>query len=301
LASSPHRGAALQRASREDHRARQEVSHSNLGRENMLLWGTVYHCGRSRPIARNSEDPSSGGPITPLHLQLGRATVGVPQVRFEESPQLTRRLQYVEEVKRQFWAKWMQQVFQGRVLAQQWRKPKRDVRPGDVVMLAEAEIEDPVYHLGKVDSVKTGEDGHVRTVSIQYTNPGRNPQERSPMKVTTRPIHKIAVIVPVDYRFEDDQGPPATEQGRAMRETSPPPETARVQELPRSISWADEMEEEYELNGPPPDLDPGEVSWAVQGHDNAPERTAGDKRAAGTRPGEETCPAAGTLGETRKN
>jgi hypothetical protein len=69
----------------------------------------------SRPIARNSDDPSSGGPITPLHLQLGRATVGVPQVRFEESPQLTRRLQYVEEVKRQFWAKWMQQVFQGRV------------------------------------------------------------------------------------------------------------------------------------------------------------------------------------------
>ena len=145
----------------------------------------------------------------------------------------------------------MQQVFQGRVLAQQWRKPKRDVKPGDVVMLAEAEVEDPVYHLGKVDSVKTGEDGHVRTVSIQYTNPGRNPQERSPMKVTTRPIHKIAVIVPVDYRFEDDQGSLATEQGKATREASPPPETARIQELPRSISWADEMEEEYELNGPP--------------------------------------------------
>ncbi len=144
------------------------------------------------------------------------------------------------------------------------------MKPGDVVMLAEAEVEDPVYHLGKVDSVKTGKDGHVRTVSIQYTNPGRNPQERSPMKVTTRPIHKIAVIVPVDYRFEDDQGSLATEQGKATREVSPPPETARIQELPRSISWADEMEEEYELNGPPPDLDPREVSWAVPDHDNAP-------------------------------
>jgi hypothetical protein len=232
----------------------------------------------SRPIARNSEDPSSGGPITPLHLQLGRATVGVPQVRFEESPQLTRRLQYVEEVKRQFWAKWMQQVFQGRVLAQQWRKPKRDVMPGDVVMLAEAEVEDPVYHLGKVDSVKTGEDGHVRTVSIQYTNPGRNPQERSPMKVTTRPIHKIAVIVPVDYRFEDDQGPSAMEQRKTAREASPPPEAARIQELPRSISWADEMEEEYELNGPPPDLDPGEVSWAAPDHDDTPRETGENRR-----------------------
>ncbi len=98
------------------------------------------------------------------------------------------------------------------------------------------------------------------------------------MKVTTRPIHKIAVIVPVDYRFEDDQGPPATEQGRATREASPPPETAREQELPRSISWADEMEEEYELNGPPPDLEPGEVSWAVQDHDNVPWETDTSRR-----------------------
>jgi hypothetical protein len=181
----------------------------------------------SRPIARNSNNPSSGGPITPLHLELGRATVGVPQVRFEESLQLMRRLQYVEEVKRQFWAKWMQQVFQGRVLAQQWRKPKRDMMPGNVVMLAEAETEDPVYHLGKVESVKPGEDGHVRTVSIQYTNPGRNPQERSPMKVTTRPIRKIAVIVPVDYRFKDDQGP----QPRSRKEPQgKPARRPRLQE-----------------------------------------------------------------------
>ncbi len=126
--------------------------------------------------------------------------------------------------------------------------------------------------------MKTGEDGHVRTVSIQYTNPGRNPQERSPMKVTTRPIHKIAVIVPVDYRFEDDQGPPVTERGRASRNASPPAEVARTQELPRSISWADELEEEYELNGPPPDLEPGEVSWTVQKQDDTPQGTNASRR-----------------------
>jgi hypothetical protein len=102
----------------------------------------------------------------------------------------------------------MQQVFQGCVLAQQWRKPKREVMPGDVVMMAEAEVEDPVYHLGRVASDKPGKDGHVRTVSSQYTNQGRNPQERSLMKLMNRPIHKIAVIVPADYHFEDDHRPP---------------------------------------------------------------------------------------------
>ncbi len=56
----------------------------------------------SRPIAKNTGDPEAGGPITPLHLQLGRATVEVPKMRFEEAPRLTQRLQFIEEAKKQF-------------------------------------------------------------------------------------------------------------------------------------------------------------------------------------------------------
>jgi hypothetical protein len=67
----------------------------------------------SRPIARNTGDPEYGGPITPLHLLLGRASVEVPQMRFNEMPKLTQRLQFIEEAKKQFWTKWMSQVFGG--------------------------------------------------------------------------------------------------------------------------------------------------------------------------------------------
>jgi hypothetical protein len=70
----------------------------------------------SQPIARNTDDPESRGPNTPLHLMLGRASIEVLQMKFEESSQLTRRLQFIEETKKQFWDKWMQQVFKGRVL-----------------------------------------------------------------------------------------------------------------------------------------------------------------------------------------
>jgi hypothetical protein len=49
-----------------------------------------------------------------------------------------------------------------------------------------------------------GEDGCVRTVRVQYTNPGKPEGKRSPPKTTTRPIHKVAVVVPVEYVFEDD-------------------------------------------------------------------------------------------------
>ena len=59
----------------------------------------------SRPIARNTGDPESGGPITPLHLLLGRASVEIPQLRFNEMPKLTQRLQFIEESKKQFSAR----------------------------------------------------------------------------------------------------------------------------------------------------------------------------------------------------
>jgi hypothetical protein len=50
-------------------------------------------------------------------------------------------------------------------------------------------------------------------VNIRYTKPGKGPGEQSPPKTTTRPIHKIEVIVPVDNVFEDDFGSRARKAG----------------------------------------------------------------------------------------
>jgi hypothetical protein len=65
------------------------------------------------PIAlgKSSEDPASGSPITPLHLQLGRTLVGISEVKFNLNPSLTNQLQYIDEVKKEFWKKLMAQVF----------------------------------------------------------------------------------------------------------------------------------------------------------------------------------------------
>jgi transposase InsO family protein len=60
-----------------------------------------------RLIAGNTEDPKTGGPITPLHLLLGRASVEVPKMKFDEAPRLTQRLQIIADAKEQFWKKWM--------------------------------------------------------------------------------------------------------------------------------------------------------------------------------------------------
>jgi hypothetical protein len=173
---------------------------------------------------------------------LRRALVEVPQVKFEGSSQLTRRLQFIEETKKQFWDKWMQQVFKGRVLSHKWKKEKRDVAVGDVVQLAEAENDDPTYRLGVIEEAKRGEDGHVRTVVVRYTNPGRTPKEQSPAQTTIRPIHKITVLVPAGYVFEDDKA-----QNEAVQEAmggSSAPEAGGGQE--------EETETISTLSSPPP-------------------------------------------------
>ena len=131
----------------------------------------------------------------------GTSTVEVPQMKFEEAPSLTRRLQYVEEVIERFWNKWKKQVFQGLLLNTKWRIAKRNMRVGDVVMMLENEDDEASYRLAGVISVKPGNDGLVRTVGVMYTNPGRDPDSRSPPKITTRPIHKLGVVVPIDYNF----------------------------------------------------------------------------------------------------
>ncbi len=80
----------------------------------------------------------------------------------------------------------------------------RNVAVSDIVYLAEAENDDPTYRLGQIVEAHPGEDGCVRTVRVQYTNPGKPEGKRSPSKITTRPIHKVAVVVPAEYVFEDD-------------------------------------------------------------------------------------------------
>jgi hypothetical protein len=62
------------------------------------------------------------------------------------------------------------------------------------------------YQRRRVVEAIPGEDGHVRSVKVEYKNPGTKVFRR-----TLRPIQKIVVIVPADYRFEDDKtgGPEA--------------------------------------------------------------------------------------------
>ena len=60
------------------------------------------------------------------------------------------------------------------------------------------------YKLGRVISVKKGADGLVRTVRLAY----KNANEKC-MREVDRPIHGIAVIVPVEEQVPSNLNPKA--------------------------------------------------------------------------------------------
>ena len=64
---------------------------------------------------------------------------------------------------------------------------------GDVCLIRYKNETRATYRLGKVHQVKVGQDGLVRTVSLQY----KLPAEKN-FRTVDRPIHGISVIVPIE-------------------------------------------------------------------------------------------------------
>jgi hypothetical protein len=161
----------------------------------------------SRPIgiAGRDSDLEAGTPITPLHLMLGRATIEAPQMDFNTDFNLTRRLQFVDEVKREFWHKWRAIVFQGLDRSYKWRQDQRDSQVGDVVLLKDETAAGDTYKLARVVEVfRNTQDARVREVTVAY----KNFNEKS-FRTSTRPIHKIVLVVPA----EDANLPPLPPPG----------------------------------------------------------------------------------------
>ena len=155
----------------------------------------------SRPLMlKSSSDPWSMGPITPNHLLHGRATISVPVVEFSDNIKLTKRLQFIQELKDQFWRKWICQVFPNLLPSYKWRSEERNLQVGDVVLIKEESKISSSYKLGRVAEVFNGEDGKVRRARVEYKNVDASTSlDKAPMMSTERSVHGLVVIVPADF------------------------------------------------------------------------------------------------------
>ena len=156
----------------------------------------VANIMNSRPLGVISgSDPECPSPITPNDVILGRASSEVPQGPFDhdQSKNITKKFRFLQNLVSQWWNEWYQSVFPSLVPCYKWLQRHRNVQVGDICLIRYRKETRATYRMGRVNEVRTGVDGLVRSVVLQY----KLPNEKV-FRTVDRPIHGICVIVPVE-------------------------------------------------------------------------------------------------------
>jgi hypothetical protein len=159
--------------------------------ETLTLLAEAVQKITSRPITWNPRP--EGEPLCVQDLMLGRAKPGQAEVKFESGKKLTRRFENVQRAQQEFWKRWIEEVFPERLKQSKWKQDKRDLKVGDIVLRKDETAVGQTYKYAKVTKVHTSADGKVRAADIEYKLPGE-----SVFRTTTRPIHKLVLVVPVE-------------------------------------------------------------------------------------------------------
>jgi hypothetical protein len=237
--------------------------------ETLTLLAEAVQKINSRPIAWNPR--LKGEPLCVQDLMLGRAKPGQAEVKFETGKKLTRRFEKVQRTQQEFWKRWVEEVFPERLKQSNWKQEKRDLKVGDIVLRKDETAAGQTYKYAKVTKVHTSTDGKVRAADIEYKLPGE-----SVFRTTTRPIHKLVLIVPVE---EQDPTVGRAEQPAPLAVAEPEPvqqEEAKAAEVaPPAIGEPDPAHQEEsgveEIGRDPQEAVP-QPTQVRQGEQRAPVR-----------------------------
>ncbi|XP_068245286.1 uncharacterized protein [Palaemon carinicauda] len=152
-----------------------------------------------RPIGiKPGMDVELGTYLCPNDLLLGRASNKVPSGSWSTSGDTKKRLNFIQNVVDTFWRKWQRDYFPTLILRQKWHTDKRNVQPGDIVLIKDTNVVRGKWKMGQVVDTETGRDNKVRDVSIRYKiqRPGKHKGQSD--TVIKRSVHKLVVLLPVE-------------------------------------------------------------------------------------------------------
>jgi hypothetical protein len=159
--------------------------------ETITLLKEAVQSINNRPLGCNPWP--EGEPLCIQDLMLGRAQPGQAEVNFETGRQLTRWFENVQQAKREFWSRWIEEVFPEMLKQHKWTWDRKDVKVGDIVLRKDETAAGQTYKYSRVTKVHVSADGQVRSADIEYKLPGE-----TVYRTTTRPIHKLVMVVPVE-------------------------------------------------------------------------------------------------------
>ena len=120
-----------------------------------------------RPITQVSGDSRDPDALTPNHLLLLKPNSCYPVGIFNKDDLSNRRwwrqAQYLANV---FWKRWLKEYLPTLQIRQKWQRPNRNVKVGDIVLIADENVPRGQWPMGRVTSVNVGRDDKVRSCTV---------------------------------------------------------------------------------------------------------------------------------------
>jgi hypothetical protein len=99
----------------------------------------------------------------------------------------------VQRTQREFWKRWIEEVFPEMLKQHKWTRDKKDLKVGDIVLRKDETAVGQTYKYARVTKVHVSTDGRVRAADVEYKLPGE-----TVYRTTTRPIHKLVMVLSVE-------------------------------------------------------------------------------------------------------
>jgi hypothetical protein len=120
-----------------------------------------------RPLTRHSDDPNDLEPLTPNKLLLLRPNPCYQPVEFCETTLYNKKWKQAQYLASIFWKRWIKEYLPTLQERQKWLRPRRNVVPGDLVLVVQENVQRGQWPKAIVEEVFLDEYGHVRHVIIR--------------------------------------------------------------------------------------------------------------------------------------
>ena len=122
----------------------------------------------SRPLTYVSTSSGDVEPLTPSHLLYLRGGVGPIPGDYTESDTLSRRRwRHVQYLAQQLWYRWKREYLLSLQSRQKWTRESRNVRLGNIVLLADQEVPRGRWRMGRIVEAFPSQDGLVRKAQVK--------------------------------------------------------------------------------------------------------------------------------------
>ena len=122
----------------------------------------------SRPLTPNSSSPDDAEPLTPNHFLNVRGSMNIPPDVVDEKDKFSRkRWRQAQLLANHFWNRWIKEYIPSLQQRHKWQQEQRNVRVGDIVLIADDNVKRNQWRLGRVINSFPGSDGLVRSVEVR--------------------------------------------------------------------------------------------------------------------------------------